>query len=99
MFLYIFLDVDEIIIDKSVGHVFNFYTIIYNLQNIMTEYGRDVYNIVMYRLPLLLFLLSLVILFIYISKLVFFGTSKNKAPLFNRKEKIITLSVSIIFLF
>lgn len=97
VFLYIFLDVDEIIIDKTVGHVFNFYTIIYNLQNIMTEYGTDVYNIVMYRLPLLLFLLSLVILFIYISKLVFFGTSKNKAPLFNRKEKIITLSVSIIF--
>lgn len=96
IFLYTFLVVDEIVIDKTVGHIFNFYTIIYNLQNIMTEYGTDVFDIVIYRLPLLIFLLFIVILFMYISKLIFLGTSKCKVPAFSKKEKIITISVAII---
>jgi hypothetical protein len=96
MIFYTALVVDEIVIDKTVGHVFNFYTIVYNFQNIMNEYGSDVLEIVIYRLPLLLFLLTIVILFIYVSKLIFLGTSKNKAPLFSTKAKITTLSISIV---
>lgn len=96
MIFYTALVVDEIVIDKTVGHVFNFYTIVYNFQNIMNEYGSDVLEIVIYRLPLLLFLLFIVILFMYISKLIFLGTSKSKAPEFSKNEKIITISVAII---
>ena len=81
----------EIAINKIVGNIFTFSTISFNIKNVLIEYADEVGNGVSSNAFQLVILFVLVILFLFLSKLIYFGGFEN---IFNKSANKKNTSVT-----
>ncbi len=83
---YALFEFVEIIINKIVGNMFSFSTIVYNLKNVMMEYSEEIQSKAKNNLIFLLIFTILIIFYIYISKTIYIDDVFN--TILSNKKKV-----------
>ena len=88
---YCTFEVIEIVVDNTVGDIFTFSTIIFNLKIVFQEYGDEIFELIKAKFLVLFLLVCFGIVIVLISKRIYID---NKLE-FNKKSRICMISVAI----
>ena len=92
LIFYCTFEVVEIVVDNTVGDIFTFSTIMFNLKIVFQEYGDEIFELIKSKFLVLFLLFCFAIIIVLISKRVYID---NKL-VFDKKKRIYMIISSII---
>ena len=95
LIFYFTFQIIEMVVDNTVGNVYNFSTFIFTVIIALQEYGDEIFGIIKNRIYVILPLIALGFTFIYATKKIYI----NNIIVFNKRKSFVILILSIISFF